>query len=300
MKRTLLIICAFTAISVLFSCIPKDSEISGFEGFSFAFLPDIHLQPERNAVDGFRAAIEKVNAGKPDFVIAGGDMIMDALGVSYERADSLYTMYIEESEAFNMPVYNTPGNHEFFGVYEKSGVSPDHEEYGAAMYQNRLGDLYYSFDHKGWHFMVLNSVQITDENRYIGMIDAEQLDWIRNDLAGVDSITPIVISTHIPFITVFTQYLYGNYAPDYHGLVVENAREVLDLFAGHNLKLVLQGHLHFYENIEVNGINFITAGAVSGKWWQGASHDVEEGFLMVYIRGDKIFPRYVDYDWEVE
>ena len=74
--------------------------------FTFAFLTDIHLQPERNATEGFRKAIEKVNELNPDFVITGGDLIMDALGVSFNRADSLYTLYNNICEEFKMPVYN--------------------------------------------------------------------------------------------------------------------------------------------------------------------------------------------------
>jgi len=291
----------FTILAALtiFSCSQPQTN-SCDDGFSFAFMTDIHLQPEQNATEGFRAAITEVNALKPDFVITGGDLIMDALGVSYNRADSLYTLYNEAIEDFNMPVYNTIGNHEVFGIYEKSGISPDHAEYRYGMFQKQIGETYYSFDQNGWHFIVLNSVMETEDRHYIGMIDDDQMDWISKDLLEVDPKTPIVISTHIPFITVFTQILYGEYAPDYHGLVVENSRQVLDLFTSHNLKLVLQGHLHYLEDIEVNGTHFITVGAVSGRWWNGPNQGVEEGFLMVHAKDDDFCWEYVDYSWEVE
>nr|NQU90394.1 hypothetical protein [Bacteroidota bacterium] len=60
--------------------------------FSFAFITDIHLQPERNATEGFVQAIGELNALKPDFVITGGDLIMYALGQTWGRADSLYKL----------------------------------------------------------------------------------------------------------------------------------------------------------------------------------------------------------------
>jgi hypothetical protein len=192
------------------------------------------------------------------------------------------------------------GNHEVFGLYEKSGIQPDHPEYSYRMFESRIGETYYSFDYEGWHFIILNSVQETEDRHYFGLIDEKQMEWMQQDLIDVDPETPIVISTHIPFITVFTQILYGEFAPDYHGLVVENAREVLDLFAGHNLKLVLQGHLHYLEAIEVYGTHFITVGAVSGRWWNGANDDIEEGFLMVNVQGDDFCWEYVDYGWEVK
>lgn len=300
MKKISYILLILIAGVLISSCNEQNNQKVEEESFTFGFLTDIHLQPELNATEGFRAAITEVNALKPDFVITGGDLIFDALGVPFERADSLYNLYVQEMEAFNMPVYNTMGNHEVFGIYERSGIEPDHPEYRYGMFENRIGETYYSFDHKGWHFMVLKSVQETEDRHYIGMIDEEQMDWIKKDLIDVDPKTPIVISTHIPFITVFTQILYGEFAPDYHGLVVENSREVLDLFTGYNLKIVLQGHLHYLEDIEVYGVHFITVGAVSGQWWKGANHEVEEGFLIVHVKGDDFCWEYVDYFWEVE
>ena len=299
MRTPALIFLTLFSLFFLNSCIEQE-KVSEEESFLFAFMTDIHVQPEKNAAEGFRAAIQKVNSLDPEFVITGGDLIMDALGVSYERADSLYNLYEELSEEFIMPVYNTLGNHEVFGIYEKSGVEPGHPEYRYGMYEKRLGDAYYSYDFKGWHFMVLNSVIETGERRYIGMIDDDQIEWIKRDLLDVDPATPIVISTHIPFITVFTQVLYGEYAPDYHGLVVENAKDVLDLFIGHKLKLVLQGHLHYLEDIEVNGVHYITGGAVSARWWNGPNHGVEEGFLMIQTKGDDFCWEYIDFGWEVE
>lgn len=299
MRKISRVLALLTATAALYACTQKN-EVSEVEEFTFAFMTDIHVQYESRADEGYQAAITEINALKPDFVITGGDLIMDALGVPYERADSQYVLYQEINEQFNMPVYNTMGNHEVFGIYEKSGVSPDHPEYKYGMYEQRLGETYYSFDYDGWHFMILNSVIETEDRHYIGMIDEKQMEWIRQDLLDVADTTPIAISTHIPFITVFTQVLYGEYAPDYHGLVVENARDVLDLFEGYTLRLVLQGHLHYLEDIEVNGTHFITGGAVSGRWWNGPNHGVEEGFLMVHVKGDEFFWEYVDYGWEVE
>ena len=58
-------------------------------------MTDIHIQPEENAVAGFTQALDSVNKLNPDFILTGGDLIMDALGQSYGRADSLYNLYME-------------------------------------------------------------------------------------------------------------------------------------------------------------------------------------------------------------
>ncbi len=269
------------------------------QSFSFVFFTDVHLQPENNAVSGFLKAIDLINKLNPDFVIAGGDQIMDALAQRHSRADSLYTLYQETAGEFRMPLYNTLGNHEIYGIYVRSGADKNHPDYGEKMFENRFGKSYYSVDHKGWKFMILNSVEDTGEDRYIGLIDQKQIEWIKEELQRTDPATPLVISTHIPFLTVFTQKYEGTTVANRPGLVVTNGKEVIDLFNGYNLKLVLQGHLHTVEEISIDGIRFITGGAVSGGWWKGPNRGFEEGFVLVKVKGDDFDWEYVDYGWVV-
>jgi len=293
----------FVSITLFFisSCKTQQHEPSGNEdAFSFAFLTDTHLQPEKNAGDGFRQAIDTVNSINPDFVITGGDQIMDALGQTESRADSLYDMYIEMSELFNMPVYNTMGNHEVFGIYEQSGVDSTHPLYGEKMYEERIGERYYAFNHKGWRFYILDSVDEREDGAgYYGHIDSLQIAWLKEDLANVNPSQPIAISVHIPFITIQTQLLSGSTAANSEGLVITNSKDVLSLFDNHNLKLVLQGHLHFLEDLYAGGVHYITGGAVSSSWWNGPRGDLQEGFLVVHVDGEEFDWEYVDYGWEV-
>ncbi len=287
------------ATSLLSGKLFSQNNQTGYK-FTFAFITDIHLQPETHGVEGFGKAIENINQQNPDFVITGGDLIMDALGTTYGRADSLYNLYKKESAKFNMPVYNTIGNHEIYGIYDTTFGNASHPEYGEKIFESRLGKSYYSFMHKGWKFMVLNSAEDTKKNRYIGMIDSVQMEWIKSELEKTGSDVPIVISTHIPFVTSFMQIYYGSTQPSDSGLVVVNSKEVIDLFEDHNLKLVLQGHLHTVEDIYVNGTHFITGGAVSGRWWYGPNRGFEEGYILLSVKEDDFTWEYVDYGWEVD
>jgi Icc protein len=268
--------------------------------FSFAFISDVHLQPENNAVTGFLEAIDTINDLKPDFVIVGGDNIIDALSQSHGKADSLYTLFLETEKALNMPVYHTMGNHEIYGIYSKSGADPDNPDYGEKMFENRIGRSYYSFDHKGWKFMILNSIENAGNDSYIGLIDEKQIAWIKEELQKTDPSTPVVISTHIPFITVNTQKYEGTTLPNDSSLVIINGKEIIDLFKGHNLKLVLQGHLHTVEDIYIDGIHFITGGAIAAAWWKGPFRGHEEGFMLIKVRGSEFSWEYVDYKWIVK
>jgi 3',5'-cyclic AMP phosphodiesterase CpdA len=288
------------SLVILYGCQPKEMAIEKENEFRFVFMTDIHVQPEQRAGEGFRQAIDSVNKLNPDFVITGGDLVMDALGQSYDRADQLYNLYKDCLQDFKMPVYNTMGNHEIFGIYKESGVEKTHAEYGELMYEKRLGKRYYSFDHKGWHFMILDGIEDTGESSYIGQVDSVQMDWIKDDLKDVSNTTPIVISIHIPFITSYMQILYGSMEPADESLVITNSKEVLDLFNEHSLKLVLQGHLHFVEDIFVRETHFITGGAVSSKWWKGKEHGMEEGFMVIDVKGNEFDWKYFDYGWKPE
>jgi predicted phosphodiesterase len=108
------------------------------------------------------------------------------------------------------------------------------------------------------------------------------------------------MASHIPFVSVIRQIRAGSTEPNPEGWVIVNSKEVLDLFQGHNLKLVLQGHLHSLEEINVGGITFLTGGAVSSNWWEGPYHGLEEGFVLIKIRKDEFEWEYIDFGWEVQ
>lgn len=278
------------------------SQTKSADEITFVFMTDIHIQPERNAIEGFKKAIQKVNELKPDFVITGGDLIMDALAVNYERADSLYNLYKETIKLLKAPVYNTIGNHEIFGWYQKSGVSREHPEFGKKMYQNRIGKTYYSFTLKNIKVFILDSIEeLPEKGRYYGFISQEQLNWLKDEVSKTDTSMTLIISTHIPLLTTFSQIRNGAIATNERGLVVENSKDVFEIFKKHNLRLVLQGHLHFFEDVNIqNKIRFITGGAVSSAWWTGPNEGLEEGFVLIKIKGDKIKAEYIDYGWDVK
>ena len=254
------------------------------DGFSFAFLTDIHLKPEMNAVEGFQLAIDTINVLKPDFVLTGGDLVMDVLDQTYGRADSVYNLYKKVSGGLDMPVYNTIGNHEIYGWHRQEEGIEDHPEFGKGMYEKRIGARYSSFDHKGWHFILLDGMCRSEGGHYYGKIDDEQVQWLKDELQKIPKETPIIISTHIPFITSLTQLTKGALEATPAYLILENSREVLLLFR---------------EHINVNNqVHFITGGAVSGKWWNNAPDEpVQEGFLMIHVADQDFTWEYVDYGW---
>jgi Icc protein len=276
------------------------------EPFTFLFITDTHLQPELDAAKGTDMAFKKARGIKADFAIQGGDHVFDSLGVSKDRASSLFDLYGKTEQDLGMKLHHTIGNHDVLGVYPASGMAPADPYYGKKLFEERFGKTYYSFDHKGHHFIVLDSIGITEDRAYEGRIDSAQLQWLAADLAAQAAGTPIIVSVHIPLVTAFLAYVPEAPAPaagapataTHHGLSVANSSAVLDLFAGHNVLGVLQGHTHINETVLWKGVPYITSGAVCGNWWHGTRLGTPEGFTVVTVANNKLTTRYETYGFQ--
>ena len=88
-----------------------------------------------------------------------------------------------------------------------------------------IRDRYYSFDHKGVHFVVLNSILTTDEwtfhrwpsdeqrmqemagldnpNGSPFMVGEKQRAWLKEDLSKIQHDTPIVVFSHSPLQKIY-------------------------------------------------------------------------------------------------
>src|SRR5277367_5599632 len=266
---------------------------AGAEDFTFLFITDTHIQPELNAAQGCDQCFNKARTIKSDFAIQGGDHVFDSLGVSRDRASSLFDLYGKTEQDLGMKIYHTIGNHDCLGVYPASGVSPSDPLYGKKIFEDRFGKAYYSFDHKGVHFIVLDSIGITEDRAYEGRVDAAQLAWLAADLKALPASTPIIVSVHIPLVTAFDSYVAPPATPPaHHGLSVANAYEVIASFEGHNVLGVLQGHTHINERVIWKGVPYTTSGAVCGNWWHGVRLGNPEGFTVVRVEKGRLTTHY--------
>jgi len=262
--------------------------------FDFVFFTDTHIEPELDAAHGTDICFRKIAGLKPDFAIMGGDHVYDATSVGADRAKTVFDLYEKTSQSLQMTVHHAIGNHDPFGIIEKSGVPSSDPAYGKKMYEDRIGKTYYSFDHKGYHFIVLDSIQPTDDRLWEARIEDKQMSWLAEDLANVSPSTPIVGTIHVPLVSAFSTYTGETPRPGakYSTLTVGNAPQVISAFGQHNLIAFLQGHLHVNEIVEYKNTKFITGGAVCGNWWHGSHMGFPEGFTVVSLRDGKISTRY--------
>ncbi len=277
------------------------------ESFRFLFFTDTHIQPELNAADGCRMAFAKMTQESVDFAICSGDLIFDGLAVGHERANLQWGLYKETSSALHVPVHYTIGNHDIFGLSPKSGIATADPEYGRKAFEDRYGSTRYSFDHKGWHFVVLDSIGLLDSRTYIGQVGAEQIAWLKEDLAKVAPHQPVIVVTHIPLVTGAVNYVSrsewtektANVGSLVDTLMVTDAAEVIDVLLPYNVRAVLQGHTHVGEDIQFRGLRFVTSGAVSGNWWRGIRAGSAEGYSVIAANADgAVQQRYQQYGFK--
>jgi 3',5'-cyclic-AMP phosphodiesterase len=234
-----------------------------------------------------------------DFAIQGGDHVFDALAAARQRSLSLFDLYDKTQQDLGLKVYHTLGNHDCVGVYPASGLQPADPLYGKRYFEEHISKTYYSFDHKGVHFIVLDSIGITADRAYEGRIDAAQLAWLAADLKVQPSAKPIIVTSHIPLVSAIDNYTpVPATPPAHHGMTVINSSEVTPLFAGHNVLAVLQGHTHINERVDWHGVPYITSGAVCGNWWRGIRLGTPEGFTVVSLRNGQLSTRYETYGFQ--
>jgi Icc protein len=275
----------------------------------FAHMTDIHLNDERNAEKGFQAALTHIHDldDRPELIVTGGDLIMDALGKNVEQAHAQWDLFDSVlSRHCHIPVKHCLGNHDGWGLYldasDRDGQTP-----GMDMAIERLGlpGPYFSYEIGGWKFIHLDSTRMqTEEKRYLGKLDEAQRDWLGRQLASSDGM-PVVIISHIPIVSA-TVFLYEDIAKETE-LIVSGACMHLDaggllgMFKDQpNVKLALSGHMHLIDRVDIRQTAFICDGAVCGSWWQGDYHGFEEGYGLIDLYDDGSFEhQYVAYNWRV-
>jgi len=272
--------------------------------FTFVHLTDPHVQPELGGGEGLRQCLAKINAlnPRPDFVITGGDLIMDALHVEESRAALEWKLFGECLGTLELPVHHVIGNHDVGGWSSRARMPQASRYFAKEFFMEHYGQghTYRSFDHKGWHFILLDSIgQIPGSPDYRGWVDDTQLAWLEADLRATGPTTPIVIVTHIPLQSAMHQLAANpSAAPLPPNALVNNFSEFRPLLRKHNVKLVLSGHGHVRERIELSGMTHIQSGAVSGLWWKGPVAGEAEAFGIVECSADSFAYRYQDYGWK--
>lgn len=256
--------------------------------FRVGFLSDVHVKPTTTAEEGMSKAFRHVNAlaNKVDFIINGGDAIMDALKASKEKVQQQWDVWNKVLAKENkLPIYHCIGNHDAWGwqMTEPEVRNDALFSKNWVVQQHKMSNRFYSFVHNNWKFIVLDSAQ-ENNGGYIAKIDEEQFTWLENELKTTAYEQHICIVSHIPIVS-FCSAMFsdkneanGDFKISRALLHVDN-RRLIELFKQYaNIKCCLSGHIHLQDAVTYFGIQYYCNGAVSGNWWGGAF----KGFAPAY------------------
>ena len=262
--------------------------------FTTAFISDIHVKPLDVAEAGMKKALQSINQLKqqPDFIINGGDSVMDALAATKENTQIQWDLFNKILKAENnLPVKNCIGNHDIWGWQLKEDVKAD-ALYGKSWWLQQTGynKTYYSFTHNNWQFIFLDSVQ-ENNGGYIALLDDEQFIWLENELNN-NKEKFICIVSHIPIISFCSAMFFKDMLPNgdwklSRALLHTDARRIKDLFSKYpNIKACLSGHIHLQDEVNYLGVKYYCNGAISGNWWKGAFQDFAPAYALFDFYND--------------
>jgi len=197
--------------------------------FSFVQISDSHLgfarDPNKDVADTLKQTIARINAlpERPAFVLHTGDITHLAKPEEFDAAAELLKGIKTDA------VFYVPGEHDFDGDGNKEYLN----RYG----KNTTGTGWYSFDHKGVHFIGLANVASAKSGSGdggLGVIGTDQLRWLEKDVDGLKDSTPIVVFAHVPLWTVYEKWGWGT----------RDAEQALKTLRRFGSLTVLNGHIH--------------------------------------------------------
>jgi Icc protein len=264
------------------------------KALKIAWLSDIHVKPTEAAETGMRKAFRHVNNLQPDFIINGGDSVMDLLAADKAKAQAQWDVWNRViNEENKLPVYHCIGNHDVWGwqVKDESIKSDPLYDKNWVIKQHNMPGRYYSFTKDKWHFIVLDSTQ-ENNGGYIARIDEPQFAWLENELKNVPADKFICILSHIPIVSFCSAMFFEKNEPNgdfkiIRALLHVDNRRIKALFRQYkNIKVCLSGHIHLQDEVEYVGIKYYCNGAVSGNWWSGPFQEFAPAYAMFNFYND--------------
>ena len=232
----------------------------GVSPFSFAYISDSHLYEKtlnERFVRQLERAVADINAldPQPDFVFYGGDLAQ--LGQPGELR-----LGAEILKQVKAPIKMMVGEHDWFLDM-------------GDLWKELFGQPYYSWDHKGIHFVTLMSVNEKDfwtakgytpmERMQIvsGLDDSRQSafevgeagrEWLKRDLAKIPKTTPLVIFSHSPLYKLYRGWNFWT----------DDAELVQAILQPYSTVTVIHGHTHQVLTNRIGNIHF--HGMLSTAW----------------------------------
>ena len=213
---------------------------SASDDLLFVQISDSHIGFSKAANQDVTAtlqeAIERINAlpRQPAFLVHTGDISQLSKPDEFDTAQQR----IATARTTTGHTFYVPGEHDVLGDNGAAYL----RRYG----KGATGGGWYSFDHRGVHFIAL--VNVLDlKAGGLGNLGREQLEWLERDVKRLPSSTPIVVFAHVPLWSVYPEWGWGT---DDGAQALANLRRFgsVTVLNGHIHQVVqkIEGHVRFH------------------------------------------------------
>lgn len=194
----------------------------------------------------------KQYAKRDCFVLDAGDVVGDH--------PELYESSLRHRAGLEVPYYIANGNHDM--QYYRATHETSKERF-----EKNIGPTNYSFNRGDVHYVAIDDVfYIGRDYFYIGYIDEQTFDWLRQDLSYVPEGSTVVMFMHIPLAFTPEQQPFSFDSSSMSKQVV-NSRHLIEMMKPYNTHYIT-GHMHTTHNTRYadNSFEHNTPGSC-GMWW---------------------------------
>jgi 3',5'-cyclic AMP phosphodiesterase CpdA len=214
----------------------------------------------REGAEVFNRLISRAKTFKPVFILHTGDLVQEGQAFEYEN-------YKKQLDSIDIPLLHIPGNHDV--------------RYESEIYRKYVGEPNWFFD--------LGNIRLIALDNANGKFSEETIAFARNALKTDQT---CLVSFHRP-------PAIGRWAV--HAMVEDpkggRGGEVMALIKEAKIPMVFLGHIHLYDEMEIDGTRFIISAGGGAKLYSKYNFGKPEfGFVLVRVRPGGITHQWVPLD----
>jgi 3',5'-cyclic AMP phosphodiesterase CpdA len=220
----------------------------------------VALGDSRDGAEVYARLLTRAKSLHPLFIIHTGDFVKNGSPGEYEN-------YVKQIAALDIPMVHLPGNHDL--------------RTGQDTYRQYVGEPNWYFD--------LGDIRFIGLDNGSGKFTPEAVAFARKTL--IDQKTCLVSFHYPPAVGRWAVHAMSE-DPKAGG-----GSEVMDLIKKVKVPLVFLGHIHLYDEMDINGTQYIiTAGGGARLYSKYNFGKPEYGFLLIQVRPQGITHRWVPLD----
>lgn len=214
----------------------------------------------RDGAEVYNRLLNRARAFSPLFILNTGDFVREGQPFEYES-------YVKQIAPFDIPILHLPGNHDV--------------RYGPETYRKYVGESNWYFDLDGFRIIGLDNAT--------GKFSEEAVRFAQGILT---SRKICLVAFHIP--PAIGRWVAHAMIDDQKG---GQGGQMMDLIKEAKVPMVFLGHIHLYDEMDIDGTKFIISAGGGAKLYNKYNFGRPEfGFVLVRVSPQGITHQWVPLD----